>query len=227
MNTEDALRHARDTIEQMPDATLQGKLAQFKADYSARDQREILRQQEELDAIELDEAAYWAGVKSEEEGDLREAVRWYQAAAVSDFPGASLKLAKILDRLASEYLDGPGTLTAQEAELVTRAVYWYVTAFAAGESDDETEIDDLIPRHDPFRKRPQRATLQPQRAAAVERAAPLGDDRCPIGGLRNLLKLEEADRREHCGSCQHCQSELHTMLPGLVPPPRLRVSPGT
>lgn len=231
MNPENVLRHARDTIEQMPSVAMAHRLAQIKARRETRDQREILRLREELDAIELDEAAYRAGTRSEDEGDLREAARWYQAAALSDFPGASLKLAKALDFLASEYLYSPGPLTAQEAELVSRAAHWYLTAFAAGETDGETEadelLDDFLPRHSPFRQKPLRAAGSRSRAPASLQAATRAepDDRCPLGGLQNMLKLQDPERHRHYGDCQRCQSELHAMLPDLVPPPRPRVSP--
>lgn len=36
-----------------------------------------------------------------ENSDLKKAARWYRAAAVNDFPGASLKLAKALTALAA------------------------------------------------------------------------------------------------------------------------------
>jgi hypothetical protein len=100
---QEALRAAACTISQMPKTDIERKFAQLQAARNDRNQREFLRQMAYTDSLELDEGAYQAAFKYEEEGDLKTAARWYSAAAVNDFPGASLRLAIVLGTLAAKH----------------------------------------------------------------------------------------------------------------------------
>ena len=118
---------------------------------SSSSQREILRQQERLHSLELDEAAYQAAAKAQDCGDLPEAARWYRVAAINDFAEASLKLAKVLDSLAAGYRTRLESRTARQEEmaLVTEAARWYVEAYATGHIEAAELLDKLIATHSP------------------------------------------------------------------------------
>ena len=128
---DEALAVAARTIGEMPEADIRARFARLQAARRARSEDEIIRQQAEFDSIELDEGAYQAGVKHEESGDLQSAARWYRAAAVNDFPGASLRLAGVLRDLAAEHR-ARGETHAEQA-LVEDALQWAVKAAGAGE----------------------------------------------------------------------------------------------
>lgn len=138
----DVLSAAARTIGQMPEEAVQSKFAHLRQMSKARTEREIIRQQAETDSLEGDEAAYQAGLMHEK-SDLKQAARWYRAAAVNDFPGAALKLAKVLTALAAEHY-GRGETHAGEA-LIEEASDWCVKACAAGEFvEGEAEAFDLM-----------------------------------------------------------------------------------
>jgi TPR repeat protein len=160
MNVEDALRQAHHSIGRMPDDAIRRKLASIQSAREARGHREVLRQQQELDALELGEAAYQNGTRSHEEGDLRQAARWYRAAALSDYADASLKLAVVLDAMAEECAAKHGNQTAEELTLTAESLQWYATAFGAGEPDAADLLDALITRLAPFRHNPLRSAAQ-------------------------------------------------------------------
>jgi tetratricopeptide (TPR) repeat protein len=190
---EDALRAAASTIGQMSEADIRSKFAQLQAARTARTDREILRQQAEADSVELDEAAYEAAVRHEEAGDLESAVRWYRAAAVNDFPGASLRLAMALDVLAAEHYAKAETALGEALSEESRDSA--AKAFAAGEVGASEFIDELDAR------------LDPARAAAPPPANPEPAE-CALGGLQNVTRFESAMMLEHCHSCRSCQAEL-------------------
>jgi TPR repeat protein len=219
MTPEDALRAAARTIGQMPEADIQRKFTQLQEARKARSQREFLRQQAEIDSLELDEAACQAGLKSEEDGDLKAAARWYHAAAVNDFPEASLRLAMILGAMAAEYRTEAESQPTKA--LIVEALEWYAKAFAAGEIEDDELIDELIVRLDSGRLRTQPAASAPANAgeAPADSSEP-AEDQCALGGLRNVFTLDPVEMSKHCQSCQSCLTELAARLPGLVPIPR-------
>jgi hypothetical protein len=200
-----ALRAAADTIGQMPEAELQYKLSQIKEARKARTPHEALRQQAELDSLELDEAAYKLASQADQDGNLLEAARWYRVGAINDYAEAPLKLAIVLDSLAARYLSKPDSpvATREELGLVSEAALWYSRAFAAGEIEAAELLDSLIARHD----WQNRATF----AVAVYGSG-RGDDAnagtCALGGLPNVVELQLAEAVAHCGSCRPCKTEL-------------------
>jgi hypothetical protein len=177
MTPEDALRAAARTIGQMQEADIQRKFAELQEARKARTRREILRQQ--TDSLEGDEAAYQAALKHEEDGDLKTAARWYSEAADHDFPGASLRLARVLDALAAEQ-HARGENQAAEA-LNEEALEWCAKAFAAGEAGASEFIEEFDARLDPAR--------------------------CALGGLHKVTALDPAQMAEHFRSCGPCQAE--------------------
>jgi hypothetical protein len=200
-HTAQALRAAADTIGQMPDTELQYKLRQLKEARKARTPHEVLRQQAELDSLELDEAAYTLAEQAHQAGNLPEAARWYRVGAINDFAEASLKLAVVLDSLAAKYLFGPDSpaATREELGLVSEAALWYSRAFASGEIEAAELLDNLIARHD----RQPRATFM---VASVGEST--GTGTCEFGGLRNVVNLPSSEAVAHCGSCRPCMAEL-------------------
>jgi hypothetical protein len=200
-HTARVLRAAADTIGQMPDAELQYRFSQLKEARKARTPHEVLRQQAELDSLELDEAAYTLAEQAHQAGNLPEAARWYRVGAINDFSEASLKLAMVLDSLAARYLFGPDSpaATREELGLVSEAALWYSRAFASGEIEAAELLDNLIARHD----RQPRATLVV--APAEENT---GTGTCGLGGLRNVADLPSSEAVAHCSSCRPCMAEL-------------------
>lgn len=230
MSLDDALRAVRESIGEMPRADLRGKLNEIKARHAARDQHEIRRQEEDFDILFLDEAAYEAAGKSEADGDLHQAVRWYTAAAENDYADAPLRLATVLDVLAREYLTSQSGQTAEELRLVKRASWWYAEAFAAGEIEAAELLENLSLRHDPAFRWTQgtefaSATDQlgwarakadkdaNQRHPGTVRESDRADEGCALGGLRNVIDLGIPERLEHTRSCQQCYAEVQAMLP--------------
>jgi hypothetical protein len=199
-----ALRAAAATIGQMPDAELQCKLSQLKKARRARSPHEVLRQQAELDSLELDEAAYKLASRAHRDGNLPEAARWYRAGAINDFAEAPLKLAMVLDSLAAKHLARPESPAAMREELglVTEAALWYLMAFRAGDIEAAELLDTLIARHD------RRACT----ALAADEEDP-GAGTCMIGGLRSVMELPPAEATAHCGSCRACKAELVKLRP--------------
>lgn len=202
-----ALRAAADTIGQMPEAELQYKLSQIKEARKARTPHEALRQQAELDSLELDEAAYVLASQADQDGNLPEAARWYRVGAMNDYAEAPLKLAMVLDSLAARHLSKPDSpvATREELGLVSEAALWYSRAFAAGEIEAAELLDSLIARHD----------WQNRAAFAVAvYGTDCGDDTsagtgtCALGGLQNVVELQLAEAVAHCGSCRPCKTEL-------------------
>jgi hypothetical protein len=190
---EDALRAAARTIGQMPEADIRSKFAQLQAARKARTEREILRQQAEADSVELDEAAYEAAARHEEAGDLESAVRWYRAAAANDFPGASLRLAMVLDALAAEHYAKAETAVGEALSEESRVSA--AKAFAAGEVGASEFIEELDAR------------LDPARAAASPPTDPEPTE-CVLGGIQKVARFEPGKMLEHCHSCRSCQAEL-------------------
>lgn len=156
MITEDELHAAAGTIDDMPPAELRRKFAQLKDVRANRTKRQTLRQQAELDSMELDEAAYRLGSQAQQDGDLLTAVRWLRAAALNDFADAPLRLAKAFDSLARQRLANTGTTSAthDELHLVIQAARWYLVALAAGDIEADELLEVLLARHDPSRRGP-------------------------------------------------------------------------
>jgi hypothetical protein len=193
----DVLSAAARTIGQMPEEAVQSKFAELQQMRRARTEREITRQQKATDSLEGDEAAYRAGLMCEE-SDLKNAARWYRAAAVNDFPGASLKLAKVLTALAAEHHARGETQT--EAALIEEASDWCVKACAAGEFvAGEIEALDLMEKLN--------ARLDPDRPQTEPGSDGPSTGQCSIGGLKNAMRLNGAKLEEHLSSCTHCQAE--------------------
>jgi TPR repeat protein len=104
MISENDLRAAAETVGQMPRAELQRNLARLKEAQKARSQHEVLRQQAELDSLELDQSAYDVATQADKHGDVQTAAQWYRVAAMNDFADAQFKLAEVLHALADKYL---------------------------------------------------------------------------------------------------------------------------
>jgi hypothetical protein len=228
--TEDDLRAAADTIDEASDAELQRKLDKLKEAITARSQREVLRQQAELDSLELDQAAYQLASQAAEDGDLANAAHWYRVAAINDFADSQLKLAGILGALADKYLVRPESrvTTREEMDLVSEAARWYAAAYAAGDLEAAKFLDELIARHDPTRPRARptlvaasddmdrtaHADLDPSGDARIDPDADSGadidldTDPCVLGGLWNVVHLPLAETTAHCGPCRQCQKQL-------------------
>jgi TPR repeat protein len=198
--TDRALRAAADTIGQMPGAELQDKLSQLRRTRASRSRREVLRQQAELDSLDLDEAAYTLASQAHADGNLSEAARWYRVAAANDFADASFKLATVLDALSGKYLahsDMP-----EERGLVTEAANWYLAAFLVGDLEGRDPLDTLIARLDAHDDAPL--------AADDDGSGPCA---CAIGGLRHVADLQLAEAVAHCYACPSCQAELAKVGP--------------
>ncbi len=208
----EVLRAAARTIGQVPEADIESKFAQLQEARKARTEREIIRQQAETDSLELDEAAYLVGLKHEESGDLRAAERWYRAAAVNDFPGASLRLASVLNALAAEHHARAET-QAEEA-LIEEAHEWGAMAFGAGEDGASELNEELNARLDP-----DRPTAQP--AAPASPSDPAATQ-CALGGLRKAALLDQDKMTEHLDSCGPCQAELAEQSAGSASTPASR-----
>jgi hypothetical protein len=171
---------AAEAMGHFSDAEASQRLAEFHRARASRTQQQISRQQAELVSMENDAAAYHLAAQTQceglrlraegrwREGDdhLRTAVRWYRAAALNDYADASLRLADVLDALATAARDRPepGTGAHDELALVCEAAQWYAVAYAAtGDVTVVDALDELIVRHDPRRK----PTLQPQTDTAT------------------------------------------------------------
>lgn len=143
------LRAAANAIGQMPATELERALAQLHERRNARTQMEMLLQQTELASLDLDQAAYQLASEAEAKGDLSRAAHWYTAAALNDVSDASLRLAKILDALAEKHLNAQNgkPATREELDLVSEACRWYADALAAGESEADELLENLIERH--------------------------------------------------------------------------------
>jgi hypothetical protein len=148
-NPEIPLREAAGAIGQMSSTDVQQALRNVKEKRNARSQMEMLRQQDELASLELDQAAYQLAGEAEGKGDLTRAAQWYTAAALNDFGDASLKLAKVLDALAEKHLRARGAnpATREELDLVSEACRWYSDALVAGEAEAQELLEKLIERH--------------------------------------------------------------------------------
>jgi hypothetical protein len=194
----DFLSAAARTIGQMPEDAVQSKFAQLQQMSKARTEREIIRQQPEADCVEGDEAAYQVGLMYER-SDLEKATHWYRAAAVNDFPGASLKLAMVLAARAAE-CRARGETRAEEA-LVEEASDWCIKACAAGEFvEGETEAFDLM---EELNER-----LGPDwRQAEPDPGPGPAADRCTRGGLAKVTALPNRAMEEHLNSCSSCRDE--------------------
>lgn len=208
----DFLSAAARTIGQMPEEAVQSKYAELQQIRRARTEREITREQEATDSLEGDEAAYQAGLMSEE-SDLKNAVRWYRAAAVNDFPGASLKLAKVLTALAAEH-HASGE-TQAEAAVIEEASDWCVKACAAGEF-----VAGEIEPHDLLEELNARLDLDRPRSEPGSGSPAAGQ--CALGGLQNAMMLNGPKAEKHLRSCTFCNAEQakHPGRPASAPAPR-------
>jgi hypothetical protein len=200
------LRASAGAIDQMPSTDLERALRQLKARRNARTQMEVLHQQTELDAIELEQAAYQLAGEAEAKGDLLGAARWYTAAAINDFAGASLKLARIFDALAEQHLHAQeGNLpTREELNLVHEACRWYTDALAAGEVEinDLERLDTLIDRHLGSSRRNAAGVVAvmpgPQPSSAPQQLTPssgritAGPDHVPAAESHRARSLQDA-----------------------------------
>jgi TPR repeat protein len=190
-----ALRAAAATVGQMPDRGLQDRLNQLKRARASRTPREVLRQQAELDSLELDQAAYQLASQAHTDGNLPEAARWYRVAAINDFADAPFKLATVLDALAAKYLARPDM--REERGLVTEAANWYLMAFLAGDLEGLDPLDGLIARLDE----------QADMSLTTTDDDPYSHV-CALGGLKSVAQLRLAEATAHCSSCPSCKAEL-------------------
>jgi hypothetical protein len=194
----DFLIAAARTIGQMPEDAVQSKFAELQQMSKACTEQEIIRQQTEADSVDGDEAAYQAGLMYER-SDLEKAARWYRAAAVNDFPGASLKLAVVLAALAAE-CRARGETHAEEA-LIEEALDWCIMACAAGEFvEGETEAFDLM------EKLNERLGPDWHQAEPDPGSGPAAG-RCTRGGLAKVIALPNHVMEEHLESCTFCRDE--------------------
>ncbi len=212
MITEDALRAAASTIDTTSPAELHRRFSALERARRSRTQVDALRQQAELDSLELDRPAYDAASQAAAEGDLPKAVRWYRVAAVNDFADAPLRLAMVLDSLAERYLSQPGgrTATREEMDIVAEAICWYATAYAAGDIEAGDRIEDLVARHDFTEART--APVLAAVSSETERSPQL----CTMGGLIKVTGLQLTEASSHVGTCRPCIDEL-IRLGGLLP----------
>lgn len=204
----DVLSTAVRTIGQMPEEAVQSKFAQLQQMRKARTEREIIRQQTEADSLDGDEAAYQAGLMYEK-SDLNKAARWYRAAAVNDFPGASLKLAKVLTALAAQ-CHTRGETSAGEA-LIEEASDWCIKACAAGEFvEGEAEAFDLMEELN--------ARLDPDGRPAEPDSGTPATAQCTHGGLTKVIAMPNQAMKEHLESCRSCKAEMAERARGASAP---------
>jgi hypothetical protein len=211
---EDALHAAARTVGRMPESEIQDRFARLQEARRARTRKEALAQQVEAASLELDEAAYHAGLKYEGSGDLETAAHWYGAAAGNDFPGASLKLAVVLDALAAKH-NAKGETRAGGA-LAEEVLEWCVKAFAAGEVGASEFIEQLDARLDPALLQFRMAPASPGGGEAAKPGAPGNPETglCALGGLRKVTALDASELMEHCLSCGPCQAGLAELAVG-------------
>jgi hypothetical protein len=195
-----ALRAAAGTIGQMSGTELQDKLSQLRRARASRTPREVLRQQAELDSLELDQAAYKLASQAHADGNLAEAARWYRVAAANDFADASFKLGTVLDALSARYLARSDL--REERGLVTEAANWYLAAFLVGDLEERDPLDCLIARLD----------VQGDASLTADAdGSPAGA--CELGGLQDVIDLQPAEATAHCRSCRPCKAELVKLRP--------------
>ena len=153
MITEDDLYAAAETIDEASDIDLSRRFSAMRAARKARTWRDICRLQAEIDSFTLNEAAYQLGRQACHAGDLDSAARWYQHAALDDFADSQLMLAKVLDSLTRQCLEGlefstPQRRSQEGLHLISKAVRWYTSAYASGELETAELIDNLIQCYD-------------------------------------------------------------------------------
>lgn len=164
MNAEEAqiaaarreLHAAGESIDDASDTLLQRKLARFKATNNSRTEMGVVSQQSELSLPSLmgDEAEYELGKRAHASGDLSSAAHWYRNAASNDFADAGLRLAHVLDAMASDLMIKSGGRPAgpEELHLTNEATHWYLTAFGAGDLEYEEVaeyVEQLLSRINP------------------------------------------------------------------------------
>jgi hypothetical protein len=192
------LSEAAATIGDMPEDQIRAKYAQMQQARKDRSEREAARQKAAVNAVHSDEAAYRLGLMYEE-SDPVEAEEWYRAAAANDFPGASLKLAKILAARAADHHAG-GETQAEES-LIEEAQEWCMKAVAAGEFiAGEIEPFDLTEQLN--------SQLDRLRAGRPRDDDPRGPATSQCAGRRQAALLADPVKlAEHLASCEACLAE--------------------
>jgi hypothetical protein len=212
MIAEEDLIAAAATVRSMPQTVLDQRLSELEAERKRRSDFSTASQDADLDATQLDEAAYQLARQYHADGKLAAAARWYRTAALNDYADAALQLGYVLERLAENYLNGPlsAAVVRDELNLVIDAAQWYADALGAGYFEEAAErVDRLISRHDP--SRPRSAPHAPVARPAPDPAP------CDQGGLQAVNQrclVEEAV--EHVRQCLACQQELMA-LGGMLP----------
>jgi hypothetical protein len=216
--TEQDLHVAARNIGVMADHELDKRLAQMHERRRHRNDLAQVRDYADLEATELEEAAYQLAGEHRARGHLEAAARWYLAAAKSDFADAALCLAEVLDELAKAYGTSPATRTnlRKEMDLVSDAARWYAAAYAAGHDEDAADkLEALLKRANPDRPA---ASPEPEERQA-EDAEP-SQLACAVGGLRKVLQTCDLTAgTSHFASCHSCQQEL-LELGGVLPTTR-------
>ena len=117
MLSEEDLAAAAAAIRSMPKAIISQRLAQLEAERERRSDFSAASQDAEFDSAQLDEAAYRLASEYHARGKLREAARWYRAAALNDYADAALQLGYVLEGLAEKYIESPSTPQVARDEL--------------------------------------------------------------------------------------------------------------
>jgi len=204
MLSEEDLAAAAAAIRSMPKAIISQRLAQLEAERERRSDFSAASQDAEFDSAQLDEAAYRLASEYHARGKLREAARWYRAAALNDYADAALQLGYVLEGLAEKYIESPSTpqVARDELALVEDASRWYAEALGAGYFEEAAgRFDSMVSRHHPNRPRP--APADPPGRHRLE------TEPCDQGGLRSVNErctVEAAAR--HIRHCLACQQEL-------------------
>jgi hypothetical protein len=219
--TEDDLLVAAQAIGDMPACDVDDRLARLRRRRQQRAELAGFADQADLDAAELEEAAYQLARRYADDGNLTGAARWYRVAAARDFSDASLELARVLDRMAGRLLHTPVSAASmrEEMDLVSEAARWYGAAYAAGHPEAAELLDELISRHDPARERTERPEYRHQAAGAAPALA------CSLGGLMQVMRCQLTVATEHIGYCRFCQQELLDHGGILPVPARLSAAP--
>jgi TPR repeat protein len=203
MTIDDQLAAAASGISSMPDAEVTERLDELQARHRQRTRSEAARHAAELDAAELDWAAYELGRHYDEVGDLAAAARWYRLCASADLGDSALLLARVLDRRAGQqaFSQGESRFVSQRDELalVSDAARWYIEAYGAGHVEAAEELDEMISMHD-IRRRDHRDPPARPRVARQD---------CTYGGLDTIMQTNDlAGATEHFQHCVACQREF-------------------
>ena len=214
MTMDDHLVAASAGISAMPADEITRRLDELQERRRVRTRSDAARHAAELDAAELDWAAYELAQHHDAAGDLAAAARWYRLCASADLGDAALQLARVLDRRACQRVVTPGDSAVasqrDELALVSDAARWYIEAYGAGYVEAAGELDEMISRHDIRRRRdPHDHPVRPHPAPRA----------CARGGLDSVIENEDlVEAAKHFKRCIACQHEFLSRG-GILPNP--------